>query len=222
ALRDVFLKGQPFSRLDEMWRMDALYPHPERLVPFLGNHDTPRFLNESGATPRQLELAFAVLLTMRGTPQIYSGDEIAMHGGEDPDNRRDFPGGFPADPQSAFSAATRTPDQRELHDWVRSLLQLRKIHSALQDGEEQVLKAEGAQLVFARTTAHEHLLIAVNNSDQPTSVDIPIANTAIEDARGSQTLFGAGDLTFRDGQMTLKLPPRGVILASLRTAGVAP
>jgi len=90
ALRDVFLKDEPMSHLADVWRLDALYPHPERLIPFLGNHDNSRFLGNKGATPEKVRLAFAILLTMRGMPQVYSGDEIAMLGGDDPDNRRDF------------------------------------------------------------------------------------------------------------------------------------
>jgi neopullulanase len=74
---------------------DRLHPHPQNLVTFFGNHDTTRFLNETGATRDELKLAFALLATVRGMPQVYSGDEIAMQGGEDPDNRRNFPGGFP-------------------------------------------------------------------------------------------------------------------------------
>jgi len=42
------------------------------------------FLGEQGATAGKMKLAFAVLLTIRGTPLIYSGDEIAMTGGDDP------------------------------------------------------------------------------------------------------------------------------------------
>jgi hypothetical protein len=40
--------------------------------------------------------AFSLLLTLRGVPQIYSGDEIALPGRADPDNRRDFPEVFQA------------------------------------------------------------------------------------------------------------------------------
>ncbi len=48
GLRDVSLHGAPMSKLAEVLRLDALYPHPERLVPFEGNHDTRRFLSEAG------------------------------------------------------------------------------------------------------------------------------------------------------------------------------
>ncbi len=213
ALRDVFLKGLPFTRLDGQWRMDSLYPHPERLVPFLGNHDTPRFMGEAGATPRQLELGFAVLLTMRGTPQIYSGDEIAMTGGGDPDNRHDFPGGFPGDTQSAFNPSARTPDQIELHDWVHTLLELRKAHSALQGGEQQVLTAEGTRLVYTRTDAHEQVMLAVNNSDQPATFVISTQDTALQSARELKLIFGKGDLSVSANQLTIQLPAHGVALS---------
>ena len=44
---------------------------------------------------------------------IYYGDEIAMPGGNDPDNRRDFPGGWKGDAKNAFTAEGRSPEQRE-------------------------------------------------------------------------------------------------------------
>ncbi len=43
ALHDIFLHDAPMSKLAEVLRLDSLYPHPERLVPFIGNHDTTRF-----------------------------------------------------------------------------------------------------------------------------------------------------------------------------------
>jgi glycosidase len=70
ALRDVFLNDAPMSRLADVLRFDALYPHPERLVPFLGNHDVTRFMSQPGATLQRLNLAFTVLTTMRGMPHL--------------------------------------------------------------------------------------------------------------------------------------------------------
>ena len=45
-------------------------------VPF-GNHDLPRIKN-NGRTDKDLEVIFAFMLTMPGTPFIYYGDEIGM------------------------------------------------------------------------------------------------------------------------------------------------
>ena len=100
-------------------RQDSLYPHPEYLVPFFGNHDVTRFAGESGATPAKLRLAFGLTLTLRGIPELYYGDEIGLPGGGDPDNRRDFPGGWLGDAQNAFTREGRTREQKELFGYVR-------------------------------------------------------------------------------------------------------
>ena len=103
---------------------DYLYPNPNLLVTFIGNHDMPRFMNEPGASLDGLKLALTFIMTTRGVPMIYSGDEIAMPGGGDPDNRRDFPGGWPGDPHNAFEASGRTPDQEAVFARVVKLAHL--------------------------------------------------------------------------------------------------
>ncbi|MGB8480781.1 MAG: hypothetical protein WCE63_18400 [Acidobacteriaceae bacterium] len=100
-----------------------------------------------------MKLDFGLLATMRGMPQIYYGDEIAMPGGKDPDNRRDFPGGFPGDVKDAFTAAGRTLAQDSMHAWVQELLQLRAHHPVLQTGGQQDLLVDDTGMVFARVEA---------------------------------------------------------------------
>ena len=68
AMRDVLLSGAPAGRMANILRQDSLYPHPEYLVPFFGNHDTPRFAGAASATPEKLKLAFGLALTVRGIP----------------------------------------------------------------------------------------------------------------------------------------------------------
>ncbi len=51
----------------------------------LGNHDEPRIVNRVG--PAQARLAMLLLLTLRGTPTLYYGDEIGMHDGDIPPER---------------------------------------------------------------------------------------------------------------------------------------
>ena len=69
AIHDVFLKDSSTTKLADTLRLDNLFPHPERLVPFIGNHDTPRFMSDPAATVTKLKLAYVVLTTMRGMPQ---------------------------------------------------------------------------------------------------------------------------------------------------------
>lgn len=182
----------PMTRLADVQRQDWLYPHPERLVTFLGNHDTGRFISEPEATPERMELAFGLIATMRGMPQIYSGDEIAMAGGGDPDNRRDFPGGFPGDKSDAFTAAGRTPQQESMHAWVRGLLDLRAHHDVLATGVQQDLLVDDTGMVFARfesptpgkavtaTEEGEIMLVLLNKSDQARIFHLDFTHTALQ------------------------------------------
>jgi glycosidase len=181
--------------LEDVLRQDWLYPHPERLVIFIGNHDTGRFLSQPGASVADLKLAFALLATLRGMPQIYSGDEIAMRGGGDPDNRHDFPGGFSGDAQNAFTAPGRTPEQSDVHDWVASLFQFRDHHPALANGEQQDVFVDPSAFIFVRTAdlkkgcgpgSGDHYLVAINASDQPREVNLQLSHTALD---------GCGDFT---------------------------
>jgi neopullulanase len=185
------------TKLTDVERQDWLYPHPERLVTFFGNHDTKRFISEPGTTAARLELAFGLLATMRGMPQIYYGDEIAMTGGSDPDNRNDFPGGFPGDKNDAFTAAARTADQEAMHAWVQGLLQLRAHHAALQSGAQQNLLGDDTGLVFARYTVpqsakpastgaqEEAMIVLLNKSSAPRTFHLDFSHTALD---GVQTL----------------------------------
>lgn len=148
--RDVFANGQPMTHLRDLLRADHLYAHPERLVPFLGNHDESRFAG-SVTDPDLQKMAYTFLMTTRGTPQIYSGDEIAMPGGNDPDNRRDFPGGFPGQSTNAFSASSRSPEQSALFNWIAQLARVRQEHSVLACGKEEILAADQDNLIYARS-----------------------------------------------------------------------
>ena len=171
ALRDVIIKGEPMEKIVDVLRHDELYPHPEMLVTFIGNHDNRRFVSEKGSSPAKLKAAFSLLLTLRGIPQIYSGDEIAMPGGDDPDNRRDFPGGFPGDPRNAFTAGGRTPQQQDVFAYVQSLLALRKAHPALRTGKQWHIGWDDSYYAFLRELPEEKLLVVYNNCLQPRTED---------------------------------------------------
>jgi glycosidase len=203
ALRDVFLKDQPMTRLTDVWRLDALYPHPERLIAFLGNHDTTRFLSAEGATPEKMRLAFAVLLTMRGMPQVYSGEEIAMQGGGDPDNRRDFP-------QSAFTQ--RNAEQTAIYDWVRQLLALRAKYPALQTGAMQVLSAGKDVLAYGR----DKVLVVVNRSAASSTVSIKLGGTSLAGSSQAQTVFGNGSAQWQGDAVQVEMPPASAWIAVIR------
>jgi glycosidase len=190
ALRDVLLRGKPMTELESVLAEDHLYPHPERLVTFFGNHDTIRFLSEPNSNLGKLKLAFAFLATLRGTPEIYSGDEIAMEGKEDPDNRRDFPSGFAAASRNAFTPVGRTEAQEDVFEWTSALFHLREAHSAFTMGRQQDLFVDSTSFAFLRganletgcqgESAPERILVLANSSETPHPVEFPTEKTGLE------------------------------------------
>lgn len=215
ALRNAFTGAAPMTDLAVTLRQDALYPHPERLVPFLDNHDLIRFASEPGGTLPAEKLAMAFLLTVRGMPHLYAGNEIYMQGARDPDDRREFPGGFPGAAQSAFSAATRTPEQASMFDWTSGLLALRNKTPALQTGSLQVLYGSFDSIVYVRSTGTDHVLIAIHRGSEDATLHVPIADTVLAGHSAGQTLFGQGTLTAEADGLAISLRGNSVLIANL-------
>ena len=217
ALRDVVIKGAPMSKIVDVLRHDELYPHPETLVTFIGNHDNKRFLGEEGSSPAKLKAALSLLLTLRGIPQIYYGDEIAMTGAGDPDNRRDFPGGFPGDPRNAFTAAGRTAEQQDVFAHVQSLLALRKSHAALRTGKQWHIGWDDNYYAFLRESPQDgdKLLVVYNNAPKKLELNIPVENTPLESAHQLQTVFGNSSAEIAGGIVHVSLPAQTLAVFSV-------
>jgi glycosidase len=209
TLRDVLLSNAPAGRIANILRQDSLYPHPEFLVPFFANHDVPRFAGAPDATPDNLKLAFAL-------PQLYYGDEIGMIGGGDPDNRRDFPGGWTEDPQNAFTREGRTPAQQRVFEHVRTLLHLRQEHDALRTGRLWHLYADEFSYVFLRKTDDETLLMAFNNSSKSKALTVSLAHTPVSSATSISLLFGEAQSDLAGSQLKLNLPPQSLSIISMQ------
>jgi neopullulanase len=194
AIRNAFGQGGPVREVAKTLAHDALYPNPSMLVTFAGLHDVQRFMNEKGATVEGLELAFTLLMTTRGIPMIYYGDELALPGGNDPDNRRDFPGGWPGDSHNAFTDAGRTATEQRLVNHVRKLTAMRAQHECLRRGHTVHLYTGEQVFAYARIFRNDQLVIVLNNSTSPVHVSIPVPWQQAEREVGvparSSVLFG--------------------------------
>jgi glycosidase len=215
TLRDVLLRGAPVGRIADVLRHDALYVHPEILVPFFANHDVPRFASAEGSPPAKLKLAFGLTLTLRGIPEIYYGDEIGMAGGGDPDNRRDFPGGWIGDTNNAFAEPGRTREQQEIFSYVQSLLRIRREHAALRTGKLWHLASDESAYVFFRESEEERVVVAFNNADQPRELRIALGDTPAQDAAAIGILFGDARAELFKGELRITMPSQSISIFSL-------
>ena len=148
-----------------------------------------------------MQLAFALTSTLRGIPQFYYGDEIGMPGGDDPDNRRDFPGGWTGDSLNAFTVEGRNPDQQKLFAHVQNLLRLRREHPALARGRQWNLASDESSLVFLRDSDEEKILVAFNNSTAARSLNVPVKDTPAEKTPGLTVLFGEARAVTGNGEV---------------------
>jgi glycosidase len=210
ALRDVLLRNAPAGRIADVLRHDSLYVHPDALVTFFANHDVPRFAGAEGSSPAKLKLAFALTLTLRGIPELYYGDEIGMPGGSDPDNRRDFPGGWPGDPKNAFAAEGRTAEQQDIFTYVQALLRLRREHPALQSGRLWHLFSDETAYVFLRETEEERILVAFNNSAEPKGLKIPLNDTPAQGAAGFTRAIGQAKADVFGSEVRIAMPAQSI------------
>jgi len=215
VLRDVLLRGAPVGRLADVLRHDSLYPRPDDLVTFFANHDVPRFASEEGSSAAKLKLVFGLALTLRGMPQLYYGDEIGMPGGSDPDNRRDFPGGWREDARNAFTEAGRTREQQEIFAYVQALLRLRRAHAALSGGRLWHLYSDEGSYAFARVTEEDRVLVIFNNAAQARDLHFSVDDTPVQDAAGLSRLFGDANAELANREVRIRTPAQSLSIFAL-------
>jgi glycosidase len=209
-LRDVLLYNAPVGRIADVLRHDALYPRPELLVPFFANHDVPRFASAEGGSLAKLKLAFGLTLTLRGIPELYYGDEIGMLGGGDPDNRRDFPGGWIGDANDAFTEAGRTREQQEIFSYVQELLRIRREHASLRGGQLWHLASDETAYVFLRESEEERVVVAFNNADKNRALQVPLKATPLQSAAALSLLFGGAKAELAGSELHLSMPAQSL------------
>lgn len=213
AARRAFAEGKPVRELAQTLSQDQLYTRPGALVTLLGNHDMPRFMNEPGATVAGLNLAHTFVMTTRGTPQIYYGDELAMAGAGDPDNRRDFSGGFSGDSRDGFKEQGRTADQQTAFEHLRKLAHIRARIEPLRRGALVGLYVTEQQYAFARVTARESVVVVINNESKAATVEANVATVKISDGAILQDLMEVvGNVRVDKGLVRVVVPARSAAI----------
>ena len=208
-LREAFAQGKPVRDVVNSLSHDYLYSDANRLVTFLGLHDVPRFMSEPGASVDGLKLAFTFLLTSRGIPMIYYGDEIAMPGGSDPDNRRDFPGGWNGDAKNAFTAEGRSPEQQSVFEHVRKLTTIRRNLECLRRGRMLTLVADEQTWAYARILKQQMAVVVINNAAAASPVDITLSDLGVSSLTKWSSQLGTGSgVVAGGGKVHVTLPPR--------------
>ncbi len=197
-----------------------------------GNHDVSRFVSRYDAGGRGQErarVAAMLLLTLRGTPFIYYGEELGMADVPIPEERAQDPARFRAvgrDPERtpmqwqrgpglgfttgepwlplgdpAITVAAQMDDADSLLTLYRRLIWLRRRSPALHRGDYRPLAAVPPSVfAYTRAAEGERLLVALNFANEPQTLELPADMTAGDVLLATHPGRGLAGGVSRDGR----------------------
>lgn len=238
ALVDVVSGAAGTDELAKLFRADPLYEGGAeaalRLPTFLGNHDAGRFpmlmrmvepkIGNDELLRRDM-LGHAMLLTLRGVPTIYYGDEQGFVGkGGDQDARQDMFASKVADYNDGkllgTSSTTAQPNFRPDHPLYREIAQLAHIrtgHQALTRGLQIIRFSQDKPGLFAVSRfepgSGREMLLLFNSSMSPIHQNVRVETRS----KQFETLAGSCPASAAvPGSVAIELPALGYAVCNAR------
>ncbi|MBK9261565.1 MAG: hypothetical protein IPM54_17385 [Polyangiaceae bacterium] len=214
----VLMRQGSMQDLENFMNSNDAYYGNGIMSTFIGNHDLPRVIHLAQNNPlyndswaggknsnwpnqpgpglpgeqsafERMANGFTLLMTTRGVPLIYYGDEIGLPGAGDPDNRRDMQ-------WSGYSAG-----QNLLKAHLEKLGQIRKDHVALRRGNRTPVWVTNDTMAYKMVHPMETVYVAINRGDSQASVS-GLPNGSLTNLLNGQSVTGP----------TLNLPPRSSMI----------
>lgn len=204
AMRKTFAFDKWNARqfADFLDRHEAYFPATFTRPSFLDNHDMNRFLWVARGDVRRLKLAALCQFTLAGAPVIYYGTEVGHSQQADVmQNGR------------AIHEETRLPmiwgeaQNRDLFDFYRDLIALRKAHPALRRGARTTIHVDENLFAYRRHDDEESVVTVLNSSQQQTALELEVPEFTAAFATGPECRVQGGDRKIR-----ILLPPFGGII----------
>ncbi|MCX7874875.1 MAG: alpha-amylase family glycosyl hydrolase [Melioribacteraceae bacterium] len=219
ALRDVlirFVEGKDNTyNIYNIIAKDFLYTNPFHLVTFVDNHDLPRIMFFAKENIQKAKLAYDILFTTRGIPQIFYGSEIGMVGTDDHGSLRiPFPGGFPNDRRNAFDEKERTEYENDIFNHIKLLIQLRKNYKSLTHGKLIHFPPANDVYFYLRIFNDEKILIMINNKLQNQKVNFSSLKKYITE-KNVLTDLRSNKLYKLDGENKIEIPQLSCLILKI-------
>jgi neopullulanase len=192
---------------------DFVYKNPQNQVIFLDNHDLPRFFSVLNEDAAKYKMALGWLLTFRGIPQLYYGDEIAMTGFTNPDGnvRLDFKGGWAEDKTNKFTKEGRTEMENEIHSYITTLAKFRQTASAITNGKLMQYLPENGLYTYFRYNGTQTIMCIMNTGDE--TMEINAAEKYSERCNGFGKMRNV--ITKEVSGLKLNIKPKQMLIAEL-------
>lgn len=179
TLREVLHEEESWDkgwvRLYEMLANDFVYADPLNLVIFPENHDTSRLYSYLNEDVDLFKTAMVYMATMRGIPQFYYGSEVLMTSPRERDDgavRADMPGGWQGDTKNAFTGKGLTAQERDMQEYVKTLLTWRKKSAVIHHGKLQHFSPADGFYVYTRYLDNKAVLVVLNKNAQEKALSL--------------------------------------------------
>ncbi len=161
GLKDRVRNMHAYDFANEVDRILNIYPRDitESQLNLLDSHDMPRFLSCVSGDKPSLKLAWLFMFTISGAPCLFYGDEIGVDGGHDPECRKSFPW-------------DESKWDKDLLEYAKSCITLRKEYPSLRRGEYKRVYAEGEVMAYTRSYQDEKVTVAFNVSNNEQTVEL--------------------------------------------------
>ncbi len=163
--------------LSQIWNLlgnDFLYDDPMLNVIFMDNHDMDRIFERLGKDENKFKMAYSFLLTTRGIPQIYYGNELMMgheyRGGDDEHRRPNMPGGWPGDERSVFTEEGRTDKENEIFEFTKTLNHWRKDAIAIHEGSLVHFVPRNGIYAYFRLHDEQNVMVIMNQNQEDVTI----------------------------------------------------
>lgn len=185
--------GGGLTRIYDALSQDYLYANVNNLLIFLDNHDMDRIEDVvKDQDPRRTKLAYTLLATMRGIPQVFAGDEYDMHSSDMSKGHSTLRMPLPMPEQL-------TDEQRDMFDYQRRLLQWRKSEPVIHTGRTMHFLSRDNTYAFFRYTDEEAVFVFANASDEART----IPTTHYTEILSKYNLVGTDILTGKSVDLSL-------------------
>ncbi len=182
-LRQLCAGGQPGMTIgqfvNEIERSRQFFDLNRFILPsFIDNHDMNRFAWVAGNDPRRLRLAAGLLFTLGGPPILYYGTEVGLSQPRAKGPHRE---------ESRHPMRWGDAQDQALFAYFKQLILMRRQHPALIYGEliNHWLDDEQGTWLVERCYGEDRVVIAINVSEQPQTLELPDGKNFVLDKSNS-------------------------------------
>ena len=160
--------GNGLTKVYDALTMDYMYADVNKLFTFLGNHDMSRIRDAvKDRDIRRVKLAYVLLATMRGIPQVLYGDEYAMISSnkENPSDHSYLRAPLP-------QGGEINDEMVDMFEFQSQLFQWRKKEPVLHKGKTLHFLSRDNTYAFFRYNDEEAVFVFANASEEPREVPV--------------------------------------------------